>query len=112
MFPGTRVEAYDTDTDAVEIARENAQLNNVGGQISFRAGSIDEQTQSADLVCANLTAPVILDLLPSLLGATCGRLVLSGILDSQLELVQTRLLELGADSFETAGDGEWVALVV
>jgi ribosomal protein L11 methyltransferase len=112
MFPGARVEAYDTDTDAVEIARENAQLNDVGGQISFRAGSIDEQTQSADLVCANLTAPVILDLLPSLLGATCGRLVLSGILDSQLELVQTRLLELGADSFETAGDGEWVALVV
>lgn len=112
MFPGARVEAYDTDTDAVEIARANAQLNDVGGQISFRAGSIDEQTQSADLVCANLTAPVIVDLLPSLLSATCGRLVLSGILDSQLEFVQTRLLELGADSFETDNDGEWIALAV
>jgi ribosomal protein L11 methyltransferase len=112
MFPDARVEAVDTDAEAVEIARENARLNGVGGQIDFRAGSIDEQTQSADLVCANLTAPVIVDLLPSLLGASCGRLVLSGILDSQLELVQSRLWELGADGFENDSDGEWVALVV
>lgn len=112
IFPDSRVEAYDTDAEAIEIARDNARLNGVSGQISFRAGSIDEQTQSADLVCANLTAPVIVSLLPLLLGATCGRLVLSGILDSQLELVQSRLLELGPDSFETVSDGEWIALVV
>jgi ribosomal protein L11 methyltransferase len=111
-FPDARVEACDVDAEAIEIARENARLNGVGGQISFRAGSIDEPSQSADLVCANLTAPVIVDLLPLLLGATCGRLVLSGILDSQLELVQSRLLELGAGSFETVSDGEWIALVV
>ena len=112
IFPDARVEAYDTDAEAIEIAGENARLNGVGDQISFRPGSIDEQSRSADLVCANLTAPVIVDLLPLLLGATCGRLVLSGILDSQLELVQSRLLELGADSFETVGDGEWIALAV
>jgi ribosomal protein L11 methyltransferase len=112
MFPDSRVEAYDTDAEAVEIARENARLNGVGNAIAFRVGSIDEQTTSADMVCANLTALVIVDLLPSLLGATCGRLVLSGILDSQLELVQARLLELGATSFEADDDGEWVTLVV
>jgi ribosomal protein L11 methyltransferase len=112
MFPDARVEAYDTDVEAIEIARENARLNGVGDQIKFCAGSIDEQTPSADLVCANLTAPVIVDILPLLLGATCGRLVLSGILDSQLELVQARLLELGATSFKTDNDGEWIALVV
>jgi len=112
MFPDARVEACDTDADAVEIARENARLNGVGKQIDFRAGSVEEQTSSADLVCANLTAPVIVELLPSLLGATCGRLVLSGILDSQRKLVRSRLLELGADSFELEQDGEWIALVV
>ncbi len=112
MWPDARVEACDTDAEAVEIARENARLNGVGKQIDFRAGSVEEQTSSADLVCANLTAPVIVELLPSLLGATCGRLVLSGILDSQSELVQSRLLELGADSFELEQDGEWIALVV
>ncbi len=111
MFPDARVEAVDTDAAAVEIGRENARLNGVS-QIDFRAGSIDEQTQSADLVCANLTAPVIVNLLPALLGATCGRLVLSGILDSQLEPVQSRLLELGAIGLELNQDGEWVAVVV
>ena len=73
---------------------------------------VDEQSSSADLVCVNLTAPLIVELLPSLLGATCGRLVLSGILDSQIDLVQSRLMELGATDFETDQDGEWIALVV
>lgn len=112
LSPGARVDACDTDPAAVEIARENARLNGVGCQIEFRAGSVMEQTPSADLVCANLTAPVIVELLPSLLGATCGRLVLSGILVEQSELVQTSLMALGAGSFEIDQDGEWIALVV
>jgi ribosomal protein L11 methyltransferase len=112
MFPGARIEAYDTDAEAIEIAKDNARLNEAADRIDFRGGSVDEQTASANMVCANLTAPVIVDLLPQLLGATCGRLVLSGILDSQVELVQTRLHELGASILETDQDGEWVALVV
>ena len=112
MFPEARVEACDTDADAVEIARENARLNAVGDKIIFRAGTVEEQTSSADFICANLTAPVIVDLLPLLLGATCGRLVLSGILDSQIELVEANLRELGAAILESQQDGEWVALVV
>ena len=112
MFPDARVEAVDTDAEAVEIARENARLNGVADCITFRVGSVGEQTSSADLVCANLTAPVIVDLLPSLLGASCGRLVLSGILAEQSELVQSRLLGLGIDSFESEQDGEWIALLI
>jgi ribosomal protein L11 methyltransferase len=112
MSPDARVEAVDTDADAVEIARENARLNGVGKQIEFRVGSVTERTSSADLVCANLTAPVIVELLPALLGATCGQLILSGILAEQMKMVQSRLLELGADGFTTDQDGEWIAMVV
>ena len=112
LFPDARVEARDIDADAVEIAKENAQLNYVDKRISFVAGSVDEQTASADLVCANLTAPVIVELLPALLGVTCGTLVLSGILESQLDLVQTRLAELSALAREIDQDGEWIAVVV
>lgn len=112
MFPDAGIQACDTDVEAVEIARENARLNGLGNRIDFRAGSLDEQTASADLVCANLTAPVIVDLLPGLIGVTCGRLVLSGILDSQVELIRLRLLELTAPILESYQDGEWVALVV
>lgn len=112
MFPDASIQACDTDVEAVEIARENARLNGLGNRIEFRAGSLDEQTASADLVCANLTAPVIVELLPLLLGATCGRLVLSGILDSQIELVEAHLRELGSAILESQQDGEWVSLVV
>ena len=111
LFPDARIDALDTDPAAIAIARENARLN-AAEQINFGVGSTDEETQSADLVCANLTAPVIVELLPTLLGATCGRLVLSGILDSQLELVQSRLEELGVNRFAVESDGEWIAIVV
>lgn len=108
-----RIEACDTDAEAVEIARENAVLNEVAERINFRVGTIDETTASADLVCANLTADVIVPLLPALVGATCGRLILSGILDWQAESVIGRLRELGITGhLEIINDGEWVAIIV
>ena len=112
LFPVARVEACDTDEDAVEIARENAAANGVLDQIDFRVGSIDDSYASADLVCANLTADVINPLLPSLVSLTCGKLILSGILETQLELVQTVLHASGVDDFEVEQDGEWIALIV
>jgi ribosomal protein L11 methyltransferase len=112
MFPDARVEALDIDAEAIDVAKENAQLNGLEARIDFRTGSVDEQTASADLVCANLTAPVIVDLLPALLGVTCGTLVLSGILDSQLGMIEQRLAEQGALAREIVQDGEWIALVV
>lgn len=113
LFPSARIEACDTDAEAVEIARENARLNGVAERLSFSVGTIDERTASANLVCANLTADVILPLLPVLIGTTCGRLILSGILDSQTELVITRLQECGINGLpEILTDGEWIAIIV
>jgi ribosomal protein L11 methyltransferase len=107
-----RVEACDTDAEAVEIARENAKLNGVAEQINFRTGTVEETGVSFDCVCANLTADVILPLLPALVGATCGRLILSGILDIQAAAIHARLAELGITDTETVADGEWVAIIV
>ena len=112
LRPEARVEACDTDPLAVSVAEENARLNGVGARVEFRVGTVDDRTPSADLVCANLTADVILPLLPALLGATCGRLVLSGILTTQAPQVGARLIELGVGDYEMVNDGEWVAFVV
>ena len=112
LFPGARIEACDTDEMAIQIARENAAANGVSDQIDFRAGSVEESTASADLVCANLTADVIVQILPSLVSLTCGKLVLSGILETQVEMVQAGLHDNGIDDFQIEQDGEWVALVV
>src|SRR3712207_4632270 len=107
-----RVEACDTDPLAVSVAEENARLNGVGCRIEFRVGSVDDRSASDDMVCAHLTADGSLPLLPALLGATCGRLVLSVILTTQAPQVAARLVELGVGDYETASDGEWVAITV
>jgi len=113
MFPEAHVEAYDTDGDAIAIASENARLNCVAERITFRVGTVEETTASADLVCANLTAEVIAAMLRSLISVTCGHLVLSGILDTQSEALRARMQECGvSDPCETMQDGEWIALVV
>jgi ribosomal protein L11 methyltransferase len=106
------ITACDLDAEAITIAKENADLNQVGEHIDFRVGSVDDEIPSADLVCANLTAPVIVELLPSLLGVTCGRLILSGILESQFEMVNARLLEQATAVNEIMQDNEWIALVI
>jgi ribosomal protein L11 methyltransferase len=113
LFPDAHIEACDTDGEAIGIAEENAQLNGVPA-IVFRVGSIEENgTASANCVCANLTADTIAQILPELVGATCGRLILSGILDTQKDTVLSRLQELGvSDTPEVATDGEWVCIVV
>lgn len=111
LFPSSKISACDTDAEAIEIARENAALNETP-QINFSVGSIDEQTVSADFVCANLTADVIVPILHLLIGATCGRLVLSGILATQEEWVTSRLHELGVDNFHIECDGEWIAIII
>ncbi len=112
LFPTARIEACDTDADAVHIARENARLNGVS--IAFDVGTIDESsTASSDCVCANLSLDTILPLLPALLSASCGRLILSGLLESQIEPVVTRLRELGiSEPSDITEEGEWVCLVV
>lgn len=113
LFPYARIEACDTDGEAIAIAIENARLNNVAERISFHVGSIHQSTPSAAMVCANLTADVIVPLLPLLLGATCGGLLLSGILETQLEEVIVALRAQGISSDpKVLQDGEWVAVVV
>ena len=111
--PTARIHACDTDAEAVAIAIKNARINRVAERITFTVGSIDDETSSADLVCANLTADVIIQLAPTLLQVTCGRLILSGILVEQVARVTERLFECGVSrEIDKLYDGEWAALIV
>ncbi|HVF27109.1 MAG TPA: 50S ribosomal protein L11 methyltransferase [Pyrinomonadaceae bacterium] len=112
LFPKARIEACDTDGDAITIAHENALLNRVSERINFRVGTVEDDAFSVDCVCANLTADVLIEILPTLVGASCGRLILSGILETQTEAVLARLAELGIDEHEVMSEGEWVAVTI
>ena len=96
----------------IEIARDNAVATGILDQFVFHVGSVDDSTASADLVCANLTADVIARMLRTLVSLTCGKLILSGILETQVEMVQAALADCGITEFEVEQDGEWIAVII
>ena len=101
--------ACDTDTESVEIARRNAELNETGG-IEFYVGSISDETPEFDFVCANLTADVIVPILPLLVQKAKRILVLSGILREQEDLIASELKKFQIENFKTETDGEWISV--
>ena len=103
--------ACDTDEDSIAIARENAEANGVEG-IEFEVGTISEDTPSFDFVCANLTMDVIVPILDPLLVKCVKRLVLSGILAEQEEIVSRALGERSITDFQVERAGEWIAVVI
>lgn len=104
--------ACDTDKDSIEIARKNAALNSVDDRIDFYAGSINEETERFDFVCANLTADVIVPLLPPLVEKSASRLILSGILCGQQNLVEDELRKLQVSDWTVQTLGEWISVIV
>lgn len=107
----SQILSCDTDEDSIKIAIENAELNNTN-EIDFYVGSISAETPQLDFVCANLTADVIVPLLPLLVEKTKKILFLSGILVEQENLVTEKLCELKIENFTVKTDGEWIGIIV
>ncbi len=104
--------ACDTDENSIEIARKNAVLNNVDEDIYFYVGSINADTPIFDFICANLTADVIVPILPLLLKKTKSEIVLSGILREQQELIENELKRLQVLNWSIRTLGEWISIKV
>lgn len=102
----------DTDDEAVAIAKENAVLNGVNEFVEFGTGSITDNDQIYDFVCANLTLDVIKPLLPTLLAKAGKTLVLSGILVEQKADIIEALKDVGIKDPEFSQAGEWISVVV
>jgi ribosomal protein L11 methyltransferase len=114
LAPGSRVEAVDVDPLAVDIARENARINGVASHIVLRAGGLEALDGCFDVVLANLTADVLVDLADGLTARVCprGKLVVSGILAGQ-EGGVSRAFEARGHAVEFVRYlGEWVAIVL
>lgn len=107
-----KILACDTDADAVAIARENAAMNGVRSQIKFFTGPISQETDRFEFVCANLTADVIIPILPLLIEKTGETLVMSGILAEQEESVLNALPHSLAGRCRVAHSAEWISMTV
>ncbi|HEX8196771.1 MAG TPA: 50S ribosomal protein L11 methyltransferase [Pyrinomonadaceae bacterium] len=109
---GEYILACDTDVDSVKIAAENAEINGVADKIEFYVGSIKPETPQFDFVAANLTADVIVPLLPLLIEKAVKTLALSGILREQQDWVTGELNKLQISDFKIQVQGEWISIVI
>ena len=104
----------DNDPHAVEIARENLIRNRIESDRFGLATSslLDGIDGRFDLVVANITTDVILDLLDRVTTVLSkgGILVVSGIIEANRNGIIKKMTELGFGIIETETRQEWVAL--
>ena len=75
----------DIDPDALDNARENAGLNQMGDRVRFEEGDFREMAVGADVVMANLTGGLLERSAEALAAmvAPDGFLIVSGFMDSE-----------------------------
>lgn len=114
LAPETRVTAIDIDPQAIEVARENIEINHALDAIDLAvAPPRDYVGRAFDAVVANLTAEVILDLFGDLVGclAPTGEMILSGILTVLADDVARAVVAAGLTVVERRAMGEWSVIV-
>lgn len=109
--------AYLTDIDpiAVESALHNAKLNSVDGQTTVaHSNLLDDTSVQGDIMMANITGEVLKMLAPSIPKnlKKDGVLILSGIIESRLQMVKDAYEAVGMQVVFERRKGEWFALVL
>lgn len=111
------IAAFDNDPLAVDVSRENAELNQLTGCVDFYEGDLITGLagRQADILLANIQADVLMRFSHELLGALSreGVLILSGILATELAQVRAHFEALAPGSTTDSRTlGEWSDLVV
>lgn len=114
LAPASHITAIDIDSLAVEVARENISINEVSERISVLEATPDRFAGSDfDVVVANLTAEVIIELIEDLSACLrpAGMMILSGILTTLRDDVEQHANNAGLEIIERGEAGEWSLLV-
>ncbi|MBE6390617.1 MAG: methyltransferase domain-containing protein [Lentisphaerae bacterium] len=107
------VEGFDFDPDAVEMSRQNQQLNALApDSIKWAcgdAGNYPGIPEKYDLVCANILGHLLITFRFNIASWVKpeGKLVLAGILKSDFDKVSGSFAELGFAELERETIGEW-----
>ncbi len=109
-----RVLAMDIDDLAAGIARENVHLNGFDHIIEVQSGDIGEELASlaADVILANITAEVVVDLIPAAASALRegGWFLGSGIVEGRWPGVQKQLEKCGFRIEQVLTDVDWIGV--
>ncbi len=111
-----RVDALDTDPDAVEAARENVRRNGLEGCVRVARGSLHPEHGAADaydFVAANISSGVVCELLPAIARALRpgGRAAVSGFMADRAQEVAAAARGAGLTEVAVEQDEEWCAVV-
>lgn len=108
----TCIEAFDFDPLCLEYTRENLQRNNAR-HIHLFEHDITQGIPGGpyDLVCANIFSRLLIQSAECLAKSTRGRLIITGILQTESDDVSHAFMEQGGREILWDGNGEWCGMV-
>lgn len=99
--------AIDIEENSVEACQANARLNQVSMDVRL---DDTPPNRRFDLVVANILAAPLIDMAPRLAACAGGRLVLSGLLQSQVEAVSAAYKQQGLIIDAVDVEDDWAAI--
>ena len=118
LFPALNIVAIDNDENSTTNAQHNIDLNKVTKQITLEQidlKAFQSQTKTQfNTILSNLTAEVIIEFLPKYdkLLASSGHLILAGIIEERLPLIEAALSKYPLKQIKKTIDRGWVGLVL
>lgn len=108
-----RILALDIDPDAVKVALDNIELNQMSGSIECGTEPLETLTEKFDIILANILAEELVRLSQQLADQlqSGGSLILSGILAEKEQLVRDGFSHLPLKHITSVSAGEWVAML-
>jgi ribosomal protein L11 methyltransferase len=112
MLGALKVIALDNDPEALRWAERNIALNDLAKAIQLSSMAFKDLKERFTLVAANLILGTILEIMPhfSATVAPGGRLILSGLLEEQSEVVEPALARAGFHDVRISQEEEWVCM--
>jgi ribosomal protein L11 methyltransferase len=107
------VKGVDFDPQCVEEAKANAGLNRLAARCEFAMMDISKEKPDGkyEVVCANLYGRLLADAAPSLVKAASRLLILSGMTETEGEVVAEACMRAGMREVVRDGDGNWCGLM-
>lgn len=108
----SEVYGCDIDDTVIEVARENAKLNNE--ICTFELGSADKITKKYDFVCANILHNVLFEIMGDLKNIMKDNAImsLSGILQEKAPVVLDAIQRENLEILEEIQQDQWTSFVV
>ncbi len=113
-FGAAHAIAIDNDPLVIDVAKDNAQMNNVFNKIDFMHATADMLIEQYDFVCANILHNVLAEIMSDLknIMKPNAHMVLSGILDEKKDIVLEAVKKQNLNVVEILHQEQWVAIVV